>query len=87
MAPTPTGTRSRSPERLADLARKRLREKIPELRRALRGRVTEHHRFLLRLHLDHLQYLEALIARVGGGSRLPWPRSRTRPGGWRRSRG
>src|SRR4051812_5673323 len=53
------------PERLADLARKRLREKLPELRRALRGRVTEHHRFLLRLHLDHLQHLEALVARVG----------------------
>ena len=52
------------PERLAELARKRLREKIPELRRALHGRVTEHHRFLLRRHLDHLQYLEALIARL-----------------------
>jgi transposase len=52
------------PGRLADLARKRLREKIPELRRALHGRVTDHHRFLLRLHLDHLQYLEALIARL-----------------------
>ena len=52
------------PERLADLARKRLRAKIPELRRALHGRVTEHHRFLLRMHLDHIGHLEGLIGRL-----------------------
>jgi transposase len=53
------------PEKLADLARKRLRAKIPELRRALRGRVTDHHRFLLRMHLDHITHLEELIGRLG----------------------
>jgi transposase len=53
------------PAKLADLARKRLREKIPQLRLALHGRVTDHHRFLLRLHLDHLSQLEGLIARLG----------------------
>src|SRR5262249_27938449 len=52
------------PERLADRARKRLRAKIPQLEQALRGRVTEHHRFLLRLHLDHLDHLEQLNARL-----------------------
>lgn len=52
------------PEQLAELARGRLREKLPELRRALRGRVTAHHRFLLRLHLDHLTHLEELIGRL-----------------------
>jgi transposase len=52
------------PEKLADLARKRLREKIPQLRLALQGRVTEHHRFLLRLHLDHVRHLEAMIERL-----------------------
>src|SRR5438874_1946310 len=36
------------PEALAQQARGRLRAKIPQLREALRGRVTEHHRFLLR---------------------------------------
>src|SRR5262249_58046385 len=51
---------------LADLARKRLREKIPALRLALQGRVTEHHRFLLRMHLDHVGHLEELIGRLGG---------------------
>ncbi len=53
------------PEKLADLARKRLREKIPALRLALQGRVTAHHRFLLRLHLDHVTQLEELIGRLG----------------------
>jgi transposase len=53
------------PEKLADLARQRLRAKIPALRLALRGRVTEHHRFLLQVHLDHLEHLEGLIGRLG----------------------
>jgi transposase len=52
------------PEQLADLARKRLREKIPALERALQGRVTDHHRFLLRMHLDHVTHLEELIGRL-----------------------
>ena len=53
------------PEKLADLARKRLREKIPELQLALQGRVTDHHRFLLRMHLDHVAHLKELIGRLG----------------------
>jgi len=53
------------PKKLAELARKRLREKIPALQLALQGRVTEHHRFLLRLHLDHVDHLGELIGRLG----------------------
>jgi len=53
------------PQKLADLARRRLRAKIPELRLALQGRVTEHHRFLLRLLLEHVSHLEGLIAQLG----------------------
>ena len=51
------------PERLAELAKRSLRGKIPELKRALQGRVTEHHRFLLRALLDQVEALEGLIAR------------------------
>jgi transposase len=51
------------PSRLAELARRRLRGKIPALRQALYGRVTEHHRFLLRALLDQIGALEDLIAR------------------------
>jgi len=49
---------------LADLAQKKLREKIPQLQRALEGEVSEHHRFLLRQLLDQYDFLEKEIARV-----------------------
>ncbi len=52
------------PEQLADKARGRLRAKMPALQAALRGRVTDHHRFQLRLLMDHLAHLEALIGRL-----------------------
>jgi transposase len=52
------------PQKLADLARRRLRAKIPELQLALRGRVTDHHRFLLRLLLEHVKHLENLIVQL-----------------------
>jgi transposase len=54
----------KDPEALAELARRKLRAKIPELRQALLGRVTEHHRFMLRLHLDHYEQLETLIGQL-----------------------
>src|SRR5215212_10251687 len=53
-----------SAEALANLARGRLRDKLPQLRKALTGRVTEHHRFLLGMHLEHLTHLETLIGRL-----------------------
>ena len=49
---------------LADLAQKKLREKIPQLQRALAGEVTDHHRFLLRQLLDQYDFLEKEIARA-----------------------
>lgn len=49
------------PKAMAVLARMRLRRKIPELTRALEGKVTEHHRFLLRMFMDHVRYLEQQI--------------------------
>jgi transposase len=52
------------PNRLADLARRRLRGKIPQLRRALQGHVTEHHRFMLRTLMDHVRHLDDLIERL-----------------------
>jgi len=45
-------------EKLADLALKRWRAKIPQLRLALEGHCTEHHRYLLGRLLSHLGYLE-----------------------------
>jgi transposase len=50
--------------KLADLARRKMRSKIPALQKALAGRVTEHHRFLLKLHLEHYEQLEGLVGRL-----------------------
>jgi transposase len=49
---------------LAQLARGRLREKIPELERALAGRFGPHQRFLVAQQLGHLDFLDAAIARL-----------------------
>ena len=51
------------PSQLAELARRRLREKIPQLRLALHGRLRDHHRFLLRGLMDQLRWLEDQAAR------------------------
>jgi transposase len=45
-------------QEMAELAKKQLRKKIPELELALEGRVEEHHRFLLRVQLRRLQAVE-----------------------------
>jgi len=52
------------PQVLADLAKGRLRDKLPALRRALAGRVQPHQRQLLGELLDHIAYLEQAIHRV-----------------------
>ena len=49
------------PEALAELAKGRLRAKIPQLERALEGRVRSSHRLLLRLHLEHIDDLGSKI--------------------------
>ena len=58
----------RDPAALAELAKRRLRSKIPALTEALTGRFTEHHAFLARLHLDlidgHTRAMDELTARI-----------------------
>jgi transposase len=51
----------RDPQVLADLARGKLRTKLPALREALRGRFSDHHALLLRLALEHVAQLERSI--------------------------
>jgi transposase len=50
------------PERLLALTSSRLKAPRTEILEALRGHVTAHHRFLLRLHLEQIVHLEAAIA-------------------------
>jgi transposase len=54
----------RRPQILAELAKGRMRPKIPDLTMALEGRFGTHHAMLCRLHLDHIDHLEAMIARL-----------------------
>ena len=49
-------------QEMAELAKRRLRNKIPELELALEGRVEEHHRFLLKLQLDRLESVDKDLA-------------------------
>jgi transposase len=53
-----------APEALAALAHSRIEATAAELEAALRGRVKAHHRFLLQLHLDHLDAVNAAIDRI-----------------------
>lgn len=56
----------RAPEALADLAKARLRAKIPELVRALDSRFEEHHAVQLRGLLEHIDTLDATIDGLNG---------------------
>ncbi len=54
----------RDPEVLAEMALTRMRPKIGTLREALVGRFDDHHAFLLRMHLDHVDELSSIEARL-----------------------
>jgi transposase len=49
------------PDRLIELTGGRLKTPRPQLRDALRGRVTDHHRFMLKMHLEQVEHLEAAV--------------------------
>ena len=52
------------PERLADLTRGRLKASRADLVDALHGRITDHHRFMLQLHLTQIDTLETAISTI-----------------------
>ena len=63
------------PETLADEARRKLKNKRAALIEALRGHVSEHHRFMLRLHLDTIEMLERQVSEIDkrlGGALEPF---------------
>jgi transposase len=49
---------------LAQLARGKMRSKIPDLSMAPEGRFGDHHALMCRLHLDHIDHREAMPARL-----------------------
>jgi transposase len=52
------------PDALAALAHRRIKAPPAVLREALRGRVTNHHRFLLQLHLQHIEALDTALGAI-----------------------
>ncbi len=63
------------PITLAELARQRLRKKIPQLQEALCGEIQDHHRFLLKLLMEQVEFLETQIDKMSARIRevLPAP--------------
>ena len=55
-----------SKEEIAGMARGRLKNKVDQLVEALNGRMTNHHRFLLRLHLNNIAFLADQIEEIDG---------------------
>ena len=49
---------------MAQLAKQRMRAKIPEIELALEGRVEDHHRFLLKMQLSRLEQVDADLERL-----------------------
>lgn len=52
------------PDKLLALVNTRLKTERSKIREALRGRATAHHRFLLKLHLDHIDALDKAITSI-----------------------
>ena len=52
------------PNRLADLTQGRLKASRADLVDALHGRVTDHHRFMIKLHLAQIEALETAVATI-----------------------
>ena len=54
----------RDAEVMAEMALRRMRPKIAELRLALEGRFSDHHALMLSMHLAHIDHLTAAIERL-----------------------
>ena len=67
------------PETIAELAKGRLRKKIPALKKALTGLVDDHHRFLLSHHLAHIDFLDEQIAALDEAIELHIERMSQKP--------
>jgi transposase len=68
-----------NPAKLASLPDRRVKASAEKLREALRGRVTKHRRFLLRLHLNQIDALDAAMATIDAQVEASLRPFRTRP--------
>src|SRR5207247_438156 len=51
-------------EQVAELAHWSLKPKMDSLKKALEGRLTHHHRFMIEISLDHMEHIERQILRL-----------------------
>jgi transposase len=51
-------------EEIAGMAKGKLKKKINQLVEALNGNVTDHHRFLLKLHFENIEYISKQIVKL-----------------------
>ena len=77
----------RDPKVLAEMARTRMRAKIPQLVEAFTGHFDDHHRFLLSQMLARIDGIDADIAVLDAQIEAPWPLSPLRWSGSMRSPG
>ena len=54
-------------QKLAELARRRMKEKREQLPQALQGTLGEHHRFLLESQLPQLDFFDQLLQKLDQG--------------------
>ena len=66
------------PDRLLALVHRRVKAEPGRLRAALTGRLTDHHRVLLRLHLRQTDAIDAALAEIDAGSKHCFERARPR---------
>ncbi len=55
-----------SREEISQLAKGSLKNKVDLLEKALNGKLTDHHRFLLKMHLENIDYLAMQIQKIDG---------------------
>ena len=53
-----------SKQEITDMARGKLKSKVDQLVEALNGKVTDHHRFLLKLHLNNIAFLADQVQEI-----------------------
>jgi len=57
-----------SREEISQLAKGKLKKKVDQLEKALNGKLTDHHRFLLGMHLENIDYLAKQIKKIDEGN-------------------
>ena len=61
-----------SKEEISQMAKGKLKKKVDLLEKALNGKLTEHHRFLLRMHLENIDHTAKQIKKIDEEIQRRW---------------